>query len=113
MMRVKAGPLAKKGWFPNGEYVVLGLRVNASGKLGFVVEDVEFSPPGIYAPGEVVITDGRLPSSWRASMDEEGNFYLDPEEFTFEFSQALVEDGNPAAWETYRRVKKRLEAESR
>ncbi len=109
-MKVKAGPLAKEGWFAEAEYVVLGITMHPKWGCRFIVEE---SPdnPGLHPYGEVVLTDGRVPTLWHAAIDEDGSFSLQPEEWTAEFWQAY-ENGDPAAWEVYRKVKQRLEKES-
>lgn len=109
-MKVRAGPGAKSGMFPAGDYVVLGLRVSPRGELRFIVEE---SPetPALFAPGEIVLTDNNIPPSWKAGFEDDGEFWLEPVEWSAEFWDAY-ENGDPAAWEIYRKVKERVEKES-
>lgn len=109
-MKVKAGPLAKEGLFAAGEYTVLAVTIHPKWGIRFVVEETTDSP-GLHAPGEVVLTDGHIPRSWRAKFDVDGSFSFEPPEWTSEFWDAY-ENGDPKAWEIYRAVKKRVEEES-
>lgn len=102
--------MAKEGWFPKGEYVVLGLILKPSGSVQAIVEE---SPdtPGLHPMESLVVTDARLPSSWRIFVDAEGTVDLSPPEWTAEFWSAF-ENGDAKAWETYRATKARIESES-
>jgi hypothetical protein len=110
-MRVRAGPRAKRGWFAEGECAVLGIEFSPTRGVLFRVE--EESTPSLFAVGEVVLTDGRIPLGWTARVREGGGMDIYPAEWQSDDFWPSFFDQDPDARNKYERVKASVEEASR
>lgn len=91
-------PLDSSPWVTVGaEYTVISLLANPQGKITLHIVTDDGEGFAMYGSESFSITDGSIPESWVARMDEGGMLQLAPEPWLADGFWEAYYDGDPTA----------------